>query len=677
MADGKTLTTIIDIAGRVDKSLGSSVKTALKLIDNLTVGVDKLMGNITSAIGVGGLAGIGVGIFAAVEAGKAFYNFMDEATQKAIDFEDEMASVVKVTDGMRDAYGNYTDMYYEARKDLFNIVSNIPVEDMTELTDAMTAVAQDGTLQYEEYAKAVEDATKAGLALDLSIGDAAKILSTFRVDLHMTEDEAFGVAKAFNYLGERSARTPAELAQIASGLAGISQIAGMSTNQIIAMATAIPELDPSRVTTSMKNFITALEKGEFVTGQPKKALDILGLDPKQLAKTMQEDAVAGLNLFYEKFGQLEKDQKLAVLDMFGGTRGLESISKLLENFDIYQRNLEELNLNNQLGSIDREVESRKNTVKGLRTMLEKDWEGFQIEIGDNLLPAFMQVYKAEKFSLDFLKQDAIDLADAITKSIQSATNLDAIKGTLIGYVMILDNGLKVGINIVNFLSDTAFPFMNNGLSTIYKAIGDIYDRSLTIWNLCLKIGVFDWAKTTFYQGVEPVIQQFRRLAELVTTIKNAIQTLAKTNLSGIVNSGISGASSLASKAAGALSGGSSSAKPKGEFASGGFASTPSIFGEAGLEAAISFDPKYRSRNIGIWTEAGRMLGMSSDSLLSSGSGDGGVSVSVGNVTYEIIVHEGTKENVVKALRESEPEFADMLIDTIIRYKRGAYVGSSI
>ena len=44
------------------------------------------------------------------------------------------------------------------------------------------------------------------------------------------------------------------------------------------------------------------------------------------------------------------------------------------------------------------------------------------------------------------------------------------------------------------------------------------------------------------------------------------------------------------------------------FAEGGFTEGPSIAGEAGMEAVISFDKRYHDENVAIWERAGQMLG---------------------------------------------------------------------
>jgi len=56
------------------------------------------------------------------------------------------------------------------------------------------------------------------------------------------------------------------------------------------------------------------------------------------------------------------------------------------------------------------------------------------------------------------------------------------------------------------------------------------------------------------------------------------------------------------------------------LAAGGFTDGVSIAGEAGMEAVISFDPAYRSRNIGIWEKAGQMLGALDNEGQNQGAG---------------------------------------------------------
>lgn len=115
------------------------------------------------------------------------------------------------------------------------------------------------------------------------------------------------------------------------------------------------------------------------------------------------------------------------------------------------------------------------------------------------------------------------------------------------------------------------------------------------------------------------------------------------------------------------------------YARGGFTNGLSIAGEAGQEAVISFDPRYRSSNIAYWARAGQMLGvatygaesplareLSGGSTLSraaAGSASAG-GVNLGGVTFAPVLNvTGDAGNDVLAqIRAAGEEFFDMLDD---------------
>lgn len=148
------------------------------------------------------------------------------------------------------------------------------------------------------------------------------------------------------------------------------------------------------------------------------------------------------------------------------------------------------------------------------------------------------------------------------------------------------------------------------------------------------------------------------------------------------------------------------------LAAGGFTTGPSIAGEAGQEAVISFDPAYRDENLAYWAQAGQMLGaraadaafalggssggsgldMSSaadgiyieSSALLADAADEGFSLSggaassynldLGGVTFAPHIEikgEADKRSVIDAIRDEYPEFLDMLEEWLA--ERGATV----
>ena len=102
------------------------------------------------------------------------------------------------------------------------------------------------------------------------------------------------------------------------------------------------------------------------------------------------------------------------------------------------------------------------------------------------------------------------------------------------------------------------------------------------------------------------------------------------------------------------------------YAAGGFTNGLSIAGENGMEAVLSFDPKYRSQNLSYWAKAGQLLGVDSTiiDLLTGGASSGSsTEISLGGVSFSpniSINGSATKEDVIAAIREEEPEFFDLL-----------------
>lgn len=112
------------------------------------------------------------------------------------------------------------------------------------------------------------------------------------------------------------------------------------------------------------------------------------------------------------------------------------------------------------------------------------------------------------------------------------------------------------------------------------------------------------------------------------------------------------------------------------LASGGFTTGPSIAGEAGTEAVLSFDRAYRDENLSYWAKAGRMLGVDDDILTVFERGNTSVSDTFDITFAPQITVQGSgnsKDNIMNdmmnALREEEEEFMDMLEELLEKIRR--------
>lgn len=169
-------------------------------------------------------------------------------------------------------------------------------------------------------------------------------------------------------------------------------------------------------------------------------------------------------------------------------------------------------------------------------------------------------------------------------------------------------------------------------------------------------GVWEKIKTKVSEFIEKIKTAFSEgFSKLVDIVKAPFDTIL-----GLVDKVKGAVGKLWDKITGAKNETASITVPA--YAAGGFTSGISIAGEAGTEAVISFDPAYRSENLSYWAKAGQMLGADvEDYSLSSGSSK--TSVNLGGVRYApniTVQGNANKEDIIQAIRETWPEFMDML-----------------
>lgn len=187
-------------------------------------------------------------------------------------------------------------------------------------------------------------------------------------------------------------------------------------------------------------------------------------------------------------------------------------------------------------------------------------------------------------------------------------------------------------------------------------------------------GVFSLNWSTAWQGIKNAFgSAFGGLAALVKTPLNAVISLVNSAI-GKINSINVSVPEWVPGIGGKGIGFNIPQIPM--LARGGFTNGVSIAGEAGQEAVISFNPKYRNENIDTWIKAGKMLGASENpgSMLTNNyqyatnnAGDSisnsNKSVSMGGITFSpniTIQGNAQKEDVIKALESVLPDFYDIL-----------------
>lgn len=298
------------------------------------------------------------------------------------------------------------------------------------------------------------------------------------------------------------------------------------------------------------------------------------------------------------------------------------------------------------------------------------------------------IYTAVQMALNFALLPVIGIILAIVAAI--AVVIAVVIAVKTHWEQIKQVAINVWNTILNVIT-TVVTAVWNVIVTIWSAIVSVVT---TIWNAIVNavstaVNAVVSVVTSVWNGLVGIVSGiWNGILSVLQGIWNAI-TSAATAFANWVVSGISavwnGLTNILTAPFRALSGIIDSVKSKVSgfidkvkgigssiagaiglpgFAKGGFTDGISIAGEAGTEAVISFDPRYRADNLRYWAQAGRMLGAdASDFVLSGGGGTTVNTVSIDNISFapNITFNVDTdRESVVEAIREEYPEFLDML-----------------
>lgn len=217
---------------------------------------------------------------------------------------------------------------------------------------------------------------------------------------------------------------------------------------------------------------------------------------------------------------------------------------------------------------------------------------------------------------------------------------------------------------------SAFSVFAQGISALMANIKGIFDGLISFIT-----GVFTGNWQQAWDGIKQVFgSAFDALVTLCKTPINAVISLINTAISGINSLGLDIPDWVP------LIGGKKFAINIPEIpllARGGFTTGPSIAGEAGREAVISFKSSERARNISLWEQAGRMLGVNAVKLDEIERDDQGWGAYPGgeSMTFapQIIIQGNADASVMEqAIAEMRSQFEEWYEQMQHRRMRTAY-----
>lgn len=230
------------------------------------------------------------------------------------------------------------------------------------------------------------------------------------------------------------------------------------------------------------------------------------------------------------------------------------------------------------------------------------------------------------------------------------------------------------------IASTVLPILANMIAALLPVITPLLDLALQIVNdvvLPLLPPIMQLVEAL----LPPILSLLNAIIPLLTPLLSILQPIAEAlaTIVGWIAKVVGWVADGLSWVVGLFTGGAKA--PEG-YATGGFTGGPSIAGEDPrypTEAVISFNPAYRAENLAYWAKAGQMLGAStgeSDYELLSGGGGTSVVYDLTGLSFspKIEIRGGADEDeLIRKLRELEPEFVDFVLEALNRREGGTYV----
>lgn len=473
--------------------MANRFEMVFKAIDKATAPIRKInkaIGGITGAAGK--LAKIGV---IGASLGLATLSTgLTLGVTKAIAFESAMADVKKVVDF--DSPQGFKDM----GKDIIGLSREIPLTAVA-ISEIVAAAGQSNVAR-EDLLGFAEGAAKVSVAFDMAAGAVGDNLAKIKKNLSLSVDETFAFADTLNHLSNNEAALASQLLVFSRNTVSLGVANGFTANEVAALGAAMigtgAEADVAK--TSFNNMVRALTKGEAATSANNEAFTRLGLNAKDVAKTMQVDAVGTFQNVLEKIRSLPKEvQKATISQLFGDeARALEP---LINNVDVLKTALANVADESKFvgKSVEAEFQARADTTANAIRLMKNNLDGIGISIGSRVLPPL-------KDALIIINKFLAGMGDGTSALEEAMSSVQAFWGEFFAGLSSNFGNIKTGVADVA----SAMSSFGQEVGSIFSSITGESETFATAFGKTIGAGIETALNLTTkaFEGMERVIKAF-------------------------------------------------------------------------------------------------------------------------------------------------------------------------
>lgn len=656
MAKGKEMQTIVSIGGEIDKSLGSAIERAVKNLDKVSDSA------FEAADAAGKLSDkIKDQEKALADAQREYASYIlsgEKSSEQAQELADTIKNLARELDGNKRAFSAAEqaaeNLGNTARdtKDGFTImkgaIANLVATGITRLIDtaanAITSLygLSESTREYRE--------------------DIGKLESAWEAAGKSTELATDTYKNFYSVLGEedRSVEAVNHLAKFVETEKDMSKWTDIATGVWATFGDSLP----IEGLTEASNETAKVGK---ITGVLADALNWAGVNEDTFQASLDKCAT-------------EQERAALITETLSGLYDDAADKYRENNASIIEARLATSDYTDSMAELGERMEPMTTAVTtGLNGILQKaleltgkvDW----VAVGESVAGSLEKVADVMQFVADnadiliplvggltaaFLTYKGAAIAVSIAEGIKTA-------------VLATGTTTVTAATIATWALNGALAVLTSPITLVVVAIAALVAAGIALWRnwdtvkeKAAQLGDFlgekwEWIKTSAKNAVDGIVGWFKDgFDSLVGIVMGPIEKITGL-IDGVkdkFDSFKSGVSDKISGAAATVSGW----LPK--FATGGFTTGPSIAGEAGTEAVISFDPAHRDENLSYWARAGRLLGATADDMdFSLSGGSGGTTIDFGGVTFAPNIQvkgNADKQTIMEAIEAEYPEFVDLI-----------------
>lgn len=239
------------------------------------------------------------------------------------------------------------------------------------------------------------DASKMATAFGVSAEEAGQSLGRWQANFGMTHAASLELADTINFLGNTMATSEPEILNVFNRIGGVGKAAGLATRETAALSATILAAGASQEVagTGAKNFLNALTRGESVTKRQQAVFNALGIDAAGLAKTMQQDATAGILSVLDAFEKIEPHRRNSMVGDLFGEEAKAAIIPLILNSQLLRQSFEKTaDAQAVLGLMEEEYRRQASTIFAERQRMLETSKALAVVVGSTVLPAMNELF---------------------------------------------------------------------------------------------------------------------------------------------------------------------------------------------------------------------------------------------------------------------------------------------